>query len=147
MNYRDIIAQEATTIEFKSAQATTTNNMNNQQPSTELVAELNKATISGLEDACELLRERIEELENALRKGLLMLMLSYQDGERPEHQVKNIQAQFRKQANKALWGEDYTEAELNCKGCMGPCGNCTDIVELEAIIRLGTEMGRDIRKC
>lgn len=113
--------------------------MSNQQPSTELVAELNKATISGLEDACELLRERIEELENALRKGLLML--SYQDGpaERPEHQVKNIQAQFQKQANKALGGE-YTKAELNCKGCMGPCGNCTDIVELEAIIRLGTEM-------
>lgn len=70
------------------------------------------------------LQQRIEELENALRKGLIML--SYQSGpaERPEHQVKNIQAQFRAQANKALWGEGYTEAELDCKGCMGPCGNC-----------------------
>lgn len=67
---------------------------------------------------------RIAELEGALRKGLLML--SYQDGpaERPEHQVKNIQAQFREQAKKALLGEDYTKAELDCKGCMGPCGNC-----------------------
>lgn len=39
----------------------------------------------------------------------------------------------------------YTEAEENCKGCMGPCGMCEDTVirdarELEEIVNLGVRM-------
>lgn len=61
------------------------------------------------------------------------------------HTIKDALTLLRE--GRKDWGEletDYTEAELNCKGCMGPCGNCEpanrDIVELEEIVRLGAEM-------
>lgn len=62
------------------------------------------------------------------------------------HTIKDALTLLRE--GRKDWGEletGYTEAEENCKGCMGPCGMCEDTVirdarELEEIVRLGERM-------
>jgi hypothetical protein len=41
--------------------------------------------------------------------------------------------------------DEYSEVELNCKGCMGPCGRCHELTDTDDSILELTELRNELR--